>query len=54
MGIEGTTLAEEFRYMEKTFGLDSAQEKIILKNSINGAFTSEKTKNWLRKELGIK
>ena len=34
--------------------MDSAQEKIILKNSINGAFTSEKTKNWIRKELEIK
>ena len=54
MGIEGTTLAEEFRYMEKTFGLDSAQERTVLENSINGAFTNEKTKEWLRKELGIR
>lgn len=53
MGIEGTTLANEFRYMEKNFGLTPEQEKIILGNSINCAFTSEETKNWLRKEIGI-
>ena len=53
MGIEGTTLANEFRYMEKNFGLTPEHEKIILGNSINCAFTSEETKNWLRKEIGI-
>ena len=54
MGIEGTTLADEFRYMEQNFGLNASQEKTVLENSINGAFTSDATKEWLRKELGIK
>ena len=39
MGIEGTTLAEEFRYMERTYGLTREQEEIILNNSIDAAFT---------------
>lgn len=53
MGIEGTTLPNEFLYMEQAFGLSESQEKTILANSINGAFTSEETKEWLRKEIGI-
>lgn len=53
MGIEGTTLAEEFRYMEQLVGLTPAQEQTILENAVNGAFTSEETKDWLRKELGL-
>ncbi len=53
MGIEGTTLADEFRYMEKTYGLTAAQEKIILGNSVDAAFTSDEVKAQLRKELGL-
>ena len=53
MGIEGTTLANEFRYMEKTFGLTAEQEKIILMNSINAAFTSENVKKHLKKQLKL-
>ena len=53
MAIEGTTLADEFRYMEREFGLTPEQEKIMLANSVNAAFTSENVKNELRKELGI-
>ena len=53
MGIEGTTLAKEFRYMEKNFGLIPKQEKIILMNSINAAFTSEKVKKELKKKLNL-
>ena len=53
MGIEGTTLANEFRYMEKTFGLTAEQEKIILMNSINAAFTSENVKKDLKKQLKL-
>ena len=53
MGIEGTTLANEFRYMEKTFGLTAEQEKTLLRNSVYAAFTSQATKQWLIKELGL-
>lgn len=53
MAIEGTTLADEFRYMEREFGLTPEQEKIMLANSVNAAFTSENVKNELLKELGI-
>ena len=51
MGIEGTTLADEFRYMEESFGLTSDQEKTILNNSINAAFTSPENKSELRNML---
>ncbi|MCI5726720.1 MAG: adenosine deaminase, partial [Clostridium sp.] len=53
MAIEGTTLAKEYRYMEKNYGLTPEQEKLMLKNSIDAAFTSENVKNELRKELGL-
>ena len=53
MGIEGTTLANEFRYMERTYGLTAAQEKVLLANSVNAAFTSDEVKDQLRKELGL-
>ena len=53
MGIEGTTLANEFRYMEKEYGLTAAQEKVLLANSVNAAFTSDEVKDQLRKELGL-
>lgn len=52
-GVEGTTLAEEFRYMERTFGLDPEQERTILENSVNAAFAGERTKEELRRALGI-
>ncbi|WP_294413553.1 adenosine deaminase [uncultured Ruminococcus sp.] len=52
MGIEGTTLADEFRYMEKSFGLTAKQEKQILENAVNSAFTTDEVKAQLRKELG--
>lgn len=50
--IEGTNIAEEFRYMESTFGLTLEQEKILLLNSIEAAFTSNASKEELKKELG--
>ena len=53
MGIEGTTLENEFRYMEKNFGLTAKQEKIILMNSVDAAFTSEKVKKGLKKKLKL-
>ena len=53
MGIERITLADEFRYMEKNFNLIYDQEKTILMNSINAAFTSEETKEELKRKLNL-
>lgn len=49
--IEGTTLAREYRYMEETFGLTREQEKILLKNAVDAAFTCESVKAELRNRL---
>jgi len=51
MGIEGTTLAEEYRYMEKGFGLTIEQKKILLGNAIDAAFTTQEVKEQLRKTI---
>ena len=51
MAIEGITLADEYRYMEREFNLTPDQKRIMFENSVNAAFTSEKTKQELRKEL---
>jgi adenosine deaminase len=53
MAIERTTLAKEFEYMEKNFGLNSEQEKKILMNSINAAFTTDDVKRELRKKINF-
>lgn len=53
MGIEQTTLADEFRYMEKNFALTPEQEKIILGNAVDAAFTTDAVKQDLRRQLGI-
>jgi adenosine deaminase len=53
MGIARTTLANEFKYMENEFGLNYEQEKIILLNSIECAFTTNEVKEQLRKEIGF-
>ena len=53
MAIARTTLANEFRYMEKKFGLNYEQEKIIISNSIDAAFATDDVKQWLRKEFGF-
>ena len=53
MGIERTNLRAEFQYMEKFFGLTYDEEKILLLNSVNAAFTSDKVKESLKKELGL-
>jgi len=45
MGVERTTLANEYRYMEENHGLTGEQERTILLNAINGAFTSDEVKN---------
>jgi adenosine deaminase len=51
MGVEGITLADEFRLMEKDYGLTPEQEKIILNNAIDAAFTTESVKEELRKMI---
>ena len=53
MAIEGTTLADEFRYMEKEFGLTGKQKEILLNNAVDAAFTSAAVKEKLKKELGL-
>ncbi len=50
-GIEGTTLAGEYRYMERTFGLTGEQEAVLLANAIDAAFTSGAVKAALRERL---
>lgn len=49
--IEGTTLAGEYRYMEETFGLTREQEKLLLKNAVEAAFTCESVKSALMDRL---
>ena len=53
MAIEGITLANEFRYMEQYFNLNYEQEKIVLKNSIDAAFTTDEVKKQLRNIVGL-
>ena len=53
MGIEGTTLAGEFRYMEEHFRLTGSQEKILLANAVDAAFTSDSVKADLREKLDL-
>ena len=54
MGIEGTTMAEEFRYMEREHHLTGAQKRMLLMNAVEGAFTSEEVKEQLRKQLELR
>lgn len=49
--IEGTTIADEFRYLEDTFGLTKEQKKTVTENAIEAAFTTESVKKELR--MGI-
>lgn len=51
MAICGITLADEFRYMQETFGLTKAQKLQLLQNAANAAFTDEATKKYLRETL---
>jgi len=53
MGIEGTTLKREFEYMEREFKLNYKQEKSIILNSVNAAFTSDEVKDELKRQLGL-
>ncbi len=52
-GIEGTTLADEFRYMERTFGLTAEQERTILRNAVDAAFTTDEVKTQLKAQFGF-
>ena len=54
MGIEGITLADEYRYMEKEFHLTGDQERIILSNAVEAAFTSAGRKAELKALLDLK
>lgn len=49
--IERTTLSREFQYMETLSGLTIEQQRQLLFNSVEAAFTSEKRKNELHKQL---
>ena len=51
--IEGTNIAAEYRYMEKEFGLTAVQERILLKNSVEAAFTSDEVRVQLLEQLDI-
>lgn len=53
MGIEGTTLPDEFRYLEDNFGLTQKEEKTILRNSVDAAFTTDDVKKDLLKKLNL-
>ena len=53
MGIEGTTLAQEFRSMEQMFHLTAEQEQILLSNAVNAAFTTDAVRQQLREQLGL-
>lgn len=51
MGIERTNIKKEFDYMEKNFNLTYEQEKVLLLNSVEAAFTTDEVKAQLKKEL---
>lgn len=51
MGIEGTTIAEEFEYLKEILNLTEEQKKIILENSVEAAFTTEEVKSQLKTQL---
>ena len=53
MGIQGITLADEYRYLEKEFFLTGEQERIILSHAVDAAFTSDQVKNELRIKLHL-
>ena len=53
MAIERTTLLDEYKYMEKNFGLTPEQEKILLLNAIDAAFTTNEVKEYLKKEINL-
>lgn len=51
MAISGTTLADEFSYIEKKYGLTPEQKYMILNYAVDAAFTTDEVKEQLRREL---
>lgn len=49
--IEGTTISREFRFLKEHFGLTAEQEKTILRNAAEAAFTSDERKHSLYKNI---
>lgn len=49
--IEGTTISREFRFLNEHFGLTTEQEKMILRNAAEAAFTSDERKHSLYKNI---
>lgn len=49
--IEGTTISREFRFLKEHFGLTMEQEKMILRNAAEAAFTSDERKHSLYKNI---
>ena len=50
--IEGTTLPEEYAYLEAEFGLTEEQKKTLLENARRAAFTTGEVKERMRKTIG--
>ena len=46
-----TTIAKEFKYLEDKFGISAADEKIMLLNAADAAFTDDATKAALKKAI---
>lgn len=51
LAVVGTTLSGEFQYMEQNYGLTPEQERAVLENAIDGAFTSDSVKEELRRQF---
>ncbi|WP_295156574.1 adenosine deaminase [uncultured Ruminococcus sp.] len=51
--IERTTIAVEYRYMEEVFGLTAQQERVLLANSIEAAFTTDRGRADIKRSLGL-
>ena len=49
--IEGATISREFRFLKEHFGLTAEQEKMILRNAAEAAFTSDERKHSLYKNI---
>lgn len=46
-----TTIAKEFEYLEKKFGITDAEKKVMLLNAADAAFTDDATKAALKKAI---
>ncbi|MBQ3320272.1 MAG: adenosine deaminase family protein, partial [Spirochaetia bacterium] len=46
-----TTIAKEFEYLEKKFGITAGEKKIMMLNAVDAAFTDDSTKAALRAEV---